>query len=182
MNVDGTGERLLTNNASPYAHVAWSPDGRSIAFESDRDGNRAVYVMNADGADQRRLTDSAPAEDYGAHWSPDGRSIAFGSNRDGNHEVYVMNADGTGQRRLSLTNNAAPYVSMSWSPDGKSIALHSERDGNWEIYVMNADGTGQTTGLPISRTTPLAIWGPRGLRTAGPSPSAPTGTGTTRST
>ena len=94
-----------------------TPTQRLIAFSSGRAGgdlNWKIYVMNADGTGQRRLTDNAPAEDYAAHWSPDGRSIAFGSNRDGNGEVYVMNADGTGQRRL--TNNPALNAGVAWQP------------------------------------------------------------------
>ena len=59
-----------------YAAPAWSPDGRKIAFVSDRDGNSEIYVMNADGSGQRRLTRN-PAYDADPAWSPDGRTIAF---------------------------------------------------------------------------------------------------------
>ena len=76
----------------------WSPDGRMIAFNSlshDGPGGYDVYVMNADGSDQRRL-----ARDVSFHaWSPDGQKLAF----DGNGDIFVMNADGSGQRRLTRT-------------------------------------------------------------------------------
>ena len=111
-----------------------------IAFDSDRDGNREIYVMNADGSEQRNLTNNSADEGYSS-WSPDGKKIAFDSDRDGNDETYVMNADGSEQRRL--TNNPANDGFPSWSPDGKKIAFDSDRDGNREIYVMNADGTNQ---------------------------------------
>ncbi len=69
----------------------WSPDGRRIAFDSDRDGNFEVYAMNADGSGVTRLT-VRDAHDVGPAWSPDGRRIAFHSNReDGNWDIYVMN-------------------------------------------------------------------------------------------
>ena len=66
-----------------FGSPAWSPDGRRIAFASTRDGNREIYVMNADGSGVTRLTDN-DADDGYPSWSPDGRRIAFDSNRDGN--------------------------------------------------------------------------------------------------
>ncbi|MFW6116209.1 MAG: TolB family protein, partial [bacterium] len=69
--------------------AAWSPSGEQIAFSSDRDGNYEIYVMNADGSDQRRLT-SSPGTDWGATWSPDGARIAFASDRNGEMELFVM--------------------------------------------------------------------------------------------
>ena len=110
-----------------------------IAFMSDRDGNFEIYVMNADGSRQTRLTHDE-ADDSLPVWSPDGR-IAFTSDRDGNFEMYVMNADGSSPTRL--TANSADDALAAWSPDGR-IAFMSDRDGNFEIYVMNADGSGQT--------------------------------------
>ena len=101
VRADGSGLRNLTPKpVGAYAAPAWSPDGRKLAFVSDRDGNSEVYVMNANGSGQRNLTRN-PAYDADPAWSPDGRKIAFVSNRDGNYGVYVMNADGSGQRRLA---------------------------------------------------------------------------------
>src|SRR5262249_56484687 len=83
----------------------WSPDGRKIAFTSNREGNPEIYVMNADGSDPVRLTFSNGASSNSAHWSPNGNRIVFSSNRDfypaipnpegPGSEIYVMNADGT---------------------------------------------------------------------------------------
>jgi Tol biopolymer transport system component len=112
-----------------------------IAFESLRDGNFEIYVMNADGSNPINLTHSA-ADDMDPAFSPDGSKIAFTSSRDGNFEIYVMNADGTQQTRLTMTT-AAGEGEVTWSPDGKKLAFTSGRDGNNEIYVMNADGTNQ---------------------------------------
>ena len=64
-----------------------------IAFHSLRDGNVEIYVMDADGQNQRRLTNN-PHDDRSPSWSPDGKRIAFVSKRDGNVEIYVMDADG----------------------------------------------------------------------------------------
>ncbi len=83
-----------------------------IAFSSDRDGNYEIYVMNADGSGQTRLTDNEALEWFPT-WSPDGRRIAFSSDRDGNWDIYVMNADGSGQTRL--TDNEGWDLLPSWS-------------------------------------------------------------------
>ncbi|MFC1716170.1 TolB family protein [Candidatus Poribacteria bacterium] len=152
MNAEGNEQKNLTNNPAYDQYPSWSPDGKKIAFASDRDGTNGIYVMNAEGQDIRRLTYS----DIGSFvssfpsWSPDGKRIAFRSYQDGNYEIYVMDADGSEQKRLT---NSRPYNDHPfWSPDGKKIAFIAVRDGNAtqltsderrEIYVMNADGSEQ---------------------------------------
>jgi Tol biopolymer transport system component len=157
MNADGSGLRRVTHaarggGAGAVSDPAWSPEGRKIAFVSNRDGNADVFVLNANGSGLRRLTRN-PASDSAPVWSPDGRRIAFVSNRDGTYEVYVMNADGSGQLALAartvggrghLTGAiAVPDDAPAWSPDGRKIAFVSDRDGTYEVYVMNADGSAQ---------------------------------------
>ena len=154
--------RLTVHDAFD-ASPDWSPDGRRIAFDSDRDGNWEVYVMNADGSGVTRLTDNGAADEFPA-WSPDGRRIAFESNRDGNWEIYVMNADGSGVTRL--TYNDAFDSGPDWSPDGRRIAFDSNRDGNWEIYVMNADGSGVTRLTDNGAADGFPAWSPDGRRIA----------------
>ena len=123
--------------------VRHSPDAVSqgkIAFASDRDGNFEIYLMDADGGGQIRLTEN-PAEDYSPSWSVDGKRLAFVSTRDGKPEIYTMNADGTSLSRL--TNNNSNDLHPIWSPDGQRIAFVTDRDGDDEIYLMNADGSNQ---------------------------------------
>ena len=91
---------------------AWSPDGSRIAFVSDRDGDDEIYVMNADGSGQIRLTTSAGLDLWPA-WSPDGSQIAFDSHRDGNIQIYVMNVDGSGQ--MPITRDAWNDMMPSWA-------------------------------------------------------------------
>jgi len=140
MNADGSGHRL-TYNSKYDGEPAWSPDGKKIAFVSDKHGNRQIYVMNADRTAQTRLTNNSVGDAFPA-WSPDGSKIAFVSERDENHEIYVMNEDGSYQ--INLNNNPALDKYPVWSPDGKKIAFYSNRDKNHGIYVMNADGSNQT--------------------------------------
>jgi Tol biopolymer transport system component len=80
---------------------------------SNRDGNREIYVMNADGSGQIRLTNQA-GHDYQPAWSPDGQWIVFTSERTGNLEIYIMNANGSGV--IQLTNHPAQDSDPAWSP------------------------------------------------------------------
>ena len=133
-----------------------------IAFTTDRDGNREIYVMNADGTGQTPLTNNG-ANDRDPAWSPDGTKIAFNSLRDGAWEVYMINADGANP--VNLTDNAAIDLDPLWSPDGTKIAFSSGRDGGaYEIYVMNADGTGQARLTNNSASDIAASWSPDGTR------------------
>lgn len=84
---------------STEANPEASPDGRLVAFMSQRDGNWEVYVANVDGSNLRRLTRN-PSNDGLPAWSPDGRYIAFVTDRDGLWAVWVMRSDGRQQRRL----------------------------------------------------------------------------------
>ncbi|HEV7451875.1 MAG TPA: hypothetical protein VGO16_10900 [Pseudonocardiaceae bacterium] len=132
---------------TPLPPPVVSPSEGKIVFQSGRDGNNEIYLMNADGSGVTRLTNN-PASDTQPALSPDGARIAFTSNRDGNNEIYVMNADGTGLTRL--TNNPASDSQPVFSPDGTQIAFTRTLGGggeasNNEIFVMNAfTGASQT--------------------------------------
>lgn len=171
INPDGSGERALTDFPGRDGDPSWSPNGRTIAFESFRSGGSEVWTMAADGTGLTQLTFNGPAEDRGTAWSPDGKRIAFHSAQfpvvdpvpgagHSSLEIMVMNADGTGQVRL--TENKFQDSLPSWSPDGSKIAFTSNRDGDFEVYVMNADGTNQTrlTNSPGEDAHPM--WSPDG--------------------
>ena len=82
----------LTNNIFYDSHPEWSPDGKKIVFETWRDGNSEIYVMNADGSNQTNITNHNADDRYPA-WSPDGKKIAFVSNRSGYNQIYVMEVE-----------------------------------------------------------------------------------------
>jgi Tol biopolymer transport system component len=108
-----------------------------MAFVSDRDGNREIYLLNIVTKDIQNLTNNQ-AEDNSPVWSPDGSQIAFTSDRDGNREIYVIDADG--ENLLRLTNHSGDDNLPIWSPDGSRIAFVSEHNGNWDIYIIDKDG------------------------------------------
>ena len=153
---------VLVAGAAPAA-AAFPGGVGKIAFVSDRDGNDEIYVMNAGGSGQTRVTTN-PADDRDPASSPNGAKIAFSSTRDGNDEIYVMNADGSGLMRV--TNNPADDRDPAWSPDGTKIAFDSDRSGTTEIYVMNADGSGQTRLTNNADATFTPAWSPDGTKIA----------------
>jgi len=151
MDPDGGNQRRLTNNRHDDYSPSWSPDGKQIVFGARRDGHfenefgitEEIYVIDADGDNEQRLTENRN-NDWDPVWSPDGERIAFASDRKGDFvsfDIYVMDADGGNQQKL--VNNRGWDSSPSWSPDSQRIAFTSERNGNYEIYVMDVDGGNQ---------------------------------------
>ncbi|HYM77662.1 MAG TPA: hypothetical protein VE377_16940 [Candidatus Dormibacteraeota bacterium] len=138
MNPDGSGiNRLHVYGADPML----SPDGSKIVYCSQRETLYSqIYVMNSDGSNPKRLTNTRNGDACGPAWSPDGKRIAYYAfaltQPSRNPEIWVMDADGSNPRKL-IDHGLDP----SWSPDGRTIAFASHRDGIFQIYAMNADGT-----------------------------------------
>jgi len=137
VNTDNLELTRLTQNKAEDKWPIWSPDGKKIAFMSNRDGNWEIYVMNSDGSEITNITNNK-ADDMYPTWSPDGKRIAFTSDCDGNSEIYVMNSDGSDQTRL--TENYNIDFNPVWSPDGKKIAFVSNTGTGLDIYVINSNG------------------------------------------
>ncbi len=175
MNADGTNRQQRTESNADNITPVWSPDGQRIAFVSQRDGNREIYVIQGDTMAGTGSTDlinitQHPAEDWTPAWSPDSRQIAFSSNRQGNWEIFIVNADGTGLRQI--TNDGQGNMSPVWSPDAQTMAYASRRDGDWQIYTMPApDAQGRVVGaqrrLTFSQGKDLSpLFSPQGDRIA----------------
>ncbi|HKZ55872.1 MAG TPA: DPP IV N-terminal domain-containing protein [Anaerolineales bacterium] len=139
---DGGGLTQLTTEGASDRSPALSPDGRRIAFVSNREGADQIYVMNVDGSAATRLTedrDPAFPSKFDPVWSPDGTQIAFAKSDITATNTYVINADGSGH--VQLTDDSVYSAEPAWSPDGRQIAFVRSDQGDTWIFVMKPDGS-----------------------------------------
>ena len=129
--------RQLTQTSASNLRPVWSPDGKRIAFQTNRDGPYHIYVMDADGGNVRQLT-SGDADDRHPTWSPDAKRIAVDSGSDVKREIWVI--DMASRARTQLTRIGAITSFPSWSPDGTRISYYVYRDGAMDIWTTEADG------------------------------------------
>ncbi|NJP05927.1 MAG: hypothetical protein HC837_10040 [Chloroflexaceae bacterium] len=167
----------LTNHLGDDDHPAWQPvraNTARIAFHSNRDGNDEIYVMEANGAAQTRLTRNRTA-DTGPSWSSTGTAIAFttGRTRESNSEIVVMRDDGSEQR--SIIAFAARNEQVAWQPPPKirrvnqlAFTLSNQPPLTSRNIVTMNEGGGSlafvTNNLDVDTTTPA--WSPDGSQIA----------------
>lgn len=160
---DGS-KRRVVGGSEDVGEVAWSPDGRKIAFvvaewngpetaiavvRLDRRGAAAKYVLGG----------SYDRDDFGEYgspsWSPDSRRLAYDMSVNGQREVFVARADGSDRRQLTTAGGGRP----SWSPDGSRIAFGAARDGINRLHTMRPNGTDEIT---ITDDAGAGEWSPDG--------------------
>ncbi len=158
VNADGSGLVRLTTAPGDDQYPAWSPDGRSIVFVSTRTGSGQVWLMNADGSNQRQLTFDTSDKDQVPDWKPDGTQIAY----ECAPAICVMNADGSDQRQLTTPSGQEDDFGPAWSPDGRQIAfVRFRNDADRNVYIMNADGSDLHAVHPAGLQA-VPAWQPRG--------------------
>jgi TolB protein len=167
IDADGSHRRTLVAGHWIHERARYSPDGRKLAFSSNKGGfEGAVWTANADGGQLRRLT--APAlEGFWPDWSPDGRRIVFSD-----HcclpfsNVWVMRADGSGQHRLTNLRDPAQAFFGAYSPNGRRVAVYAELGDSPDaltagVYTMDAGGGPLVPVFTIAEPDVVLFdWGP----------------------
>jgi len=136
--------QLLVGDPGEDAQPAWSPDGASLAFVSNRLGSFHIYIAPAAGGEPRQLT-TGTANDTWPTWSPDGRYIAFASDRASGTHVWSVPA--AGGAPVQVTSGGDTETAPAWSPDGTRIAYLSS--------VGNCTGVGIEDDLRVGRVAPV---------------------------
>lgn len=132
-----------------------------IVFQSNRDGDYEIYIMNADGTNQRQLTINATDDRY-PRVSPDGRRIVYQSGSGSNTEIFVMNRDGSDLQRLTFNGELDELP--AWSPDGRWIIFVTWLNANnSELFVMDADGASQQQITDTTTDEGHVSWSAAGL-------------------
>ncbi|MCB2225498.1 MAG: Tol-Pal system beta propeller repeat protein TolB [Desulfarculaceae bacterium] len=159
-DLSGREIKRLTDGWGIEVAPSFSPDGRRMAYVSDRGGNPQIYVLDLDTGTNRRITfghkyAASPA------WSPRGDRIAYQAQVKGAFQVATIRPDGSDMR--VLTSGWGGGEDPTWSPDGRLIAYTSRGTGRHQIYLMTAGGEFITrlTNLPGDQTDPA--WSPRGI-------------------
>ena len=157
--VEGT--EAIASAEAPTLEPAIEEVGQ-IVFQSNRDGDYEIYIMNSDGTDTRPITDNN-VDDRFPRVSPDGQQVVFQSRRNNNSDIYVINLDGSNERRL--TTDGTLDELPSWSPDGQTIIFNSWLGNNSELFTVGVDGIGLRRLTDSSLDEAHASWG-RGGRIA----------------
>ena len=134
-----TGERkMLIGSTYDQWEPQYSPDGRKIAFQSDRSGNWEVWTCDADGSNCQQITSFEGPGCGSPRWSPDSRWLALDSRAEGQSEIYVVAADGGKPRRI--TDNPRGDLIPSWSHDGLWIYFAYDRSSQFQTWKAPKDG------------------------------------------
>ena len=130
--------RALTTSIQMDTGPQISPDGKWIAFRSNRSGFDELWVSASDGTALRKVTAMNGPTTGSARWSPDGTRLLLDSRPDGNGDIFVVPVQGGAPQ--PLTRDKSNEVLPSWSPDGANVYFTSDRTGSWEVFRIPAAG------------------------------------------
>ena len=160
VDYDGFNPRRVTVNGSLNILPAWSPDGRSIAYVSYRQGSPRIFLASIfEGKSTPNVSgEKGDSQAFAPAFSPDGKRIAYASNRSGSMNIWVVNTDGSGAHRL--TSTTASDTAPCWSPTGQEIAFTSNRGGTPQIWLMDTEGLNVRRLTSVGNYNDAAAWNP----------------------
>ncbi|MBC8423250.1 serine/threonine-protein kinase [bacterium] len=140
----------LTNTPGNDVQPIWSPDGRQILYQNDRDGFGDLYVIPTDGSAPARRILASPFEDFPDCWSPDGARVLFTRlDAGGNPEIFIMPVDGS-QEPSPLFESSYSTAGGRISPDGKWLTYVSDSAGEWNVFVRPFGSSGNPVRVSVS--------------------------------
>jgi Tol biopolymer transport system component len=138
MEIDGSFQLELTKGEQMDGGPVMSGgETDPLYYDSNRDGNYAIYKMTSNSTEIQQISASMSADNVAPDLNFDNTRLVFFSNRDGNYELYMMNSDGSNEQKL--TSNPADDLNPIFSADGRKILFHSDRRGNYDIYELDLD-------------------------------------------
>jgi len=148
---------------------ALSPDGKRIAFASNRNGFWNLYTLEIQSGKVVQLTDN-PTYNSAPTWSPDLAWLAYETFQNGNLQIALLSLNHSDQKPIILTDDASTSHSPAWAPNGRQIAFISNRTGNDDVWLADLDKSGTDRFSEISQTPQIAeshpVWNPNGTQLA----------------
>lgn len=159
--VDAAGkvrQRLVSDGALNLAPIL-SPDGRTLAYTSYREGTPSIYLRNLASAQEERLT-LRPGFAMPGSWAPNGRYLVLSKSESGNSDIFLYDTQRRHLRRLTLHKGID--ISPSFAPDSKRLVFTSNRTGSSQIYLTDVEGQPPTRLTSNGNYNTSAVWSPRG--------------------
>ena len=153
----------LTTATSKEQGALWSPDGTTIAYISDASGSAQIWLMDADGNNQRQLTSEVNSVSGWHDWNSDGTQLAYWSydTDSETHTIKIINSDGTNSQTLVASPDLLNRP--DWGPNDEYIAYSAAYQGNWDLYMIKADGSEASIRLTSDpQMESNALWSPDG--------------------
>ena len=155
-------EKCITMNQFEDRYASYSPDGQHIVFESNREGNWCIYLMDEKGKKIRKLTPSQYSSRRPS-WHPNGRKILFESDKAGIFELYIVKIKNQKIKKLGHNRSGSSYMFAHFSPDGRFIAVTERYDqNNGNIILLNKKGKPKKVITKNRYRNAFPRWSPNG--------------------